>query len=202
MSHIARKYFLLPAERDEVKQGISMFLLAKADSDSAIRDLSVFGASGITWVPKRGYALSFSDAIAARTTPGLCMPFYAKDLDCWIAVPDRRTSSGRKIAEVLETASELREILQWSLEKSLGIYGVVLGGYPTAFHYCVATPLFDGRVVVSTPDVANRPRGDGYSRNFEDPVIPDWAVEITADDYNALHALPRLDAVVQSVGPR
>ena len=30
MSYVARKYFVLPADREEVKRAISMFMLAKS----------------------------------------------------------------------------------------------------------------------------------------------------------------------------
>ena len=90
----------------------------------------------------------------------------------------------------IETVEDLREIWTWSLERALGIYGIVSGGYPPQFYYCKAKPLSDGRVIVQTPAEKNRLKGEGYSRNFDDPVIPDWAVEISANEYADLSELP------------
>lgn len=43
MSDVARWYFVLPAGRDEVKRGISMFMLAKSDVRASYRELEAYG---------------------------------------------------------------------------------------------------------------------------------------------------------------
>jgi hypothetical protein len=190
MSYVARKYFVLPADREEVKRGISMFMLAKSDVRASYREIEAHGATGMYFVPGKGWGMTFKDRPEAGKVAGLGRFSFVEEAKGWVAVPDKRTSAGKKLDELLQNTMDLQEIWQWSLEKSLGIYGVVACGFPTVFHHCVAKPLADGRVIVSTPDAKNRPVGGGYSRNFEDPVIPNWAVEISAEEYKALDALP------------
>ncbi|CAI10512.1 hypothetical protein [Aromatoleum aromaticum] len=190
MSYVARKYFVLPADREEVKRAISMFMLAKSDARASYREIEAYGAAGMYFVPGKGWGMSFKERPKTAKVEGLGKFTFFEKEEAWVAIPDKRTAAGKKLEELLQNTAELQEIWQWSLEKSLGIYGVVACGFPTTFHYCCAKPLFDGRVIVSTPDAKNRPTGSGYSRNFEDPVIPGWAVEISADAYEALNALP------------
>jgi hypothetical protein len=50
-------------------------------------------------------------------------------------------------------------------------------------------------VIAKTPAEKNRPKGEGYSRSFDDPVIPAWATEISANEYADLAELPAFTGV-------
>ena len=84
---------------------------------------------------------------------------------------------GKEAIQILDECGDLLEIWQWALEHALGVYGIVADR--SGFHYLVAKPLKDGQVILNAPAGKNRPRGNGYSRNFDDPVIPDCAKPIT-----------------------
>lgn len=184
-----RRYYLLPAEREEVRQAVNLYLLARSDALEAKNDLLKYGATGMVFVQGLGHALTFGSENAAVSVAGLRRPFLNDELQSWVALPDMRTAKGRVIQGALLTVADQVEIWRWSLERALGVYGLVMSGFPQAFHYCVARPLSDGRVIISTPSEENRP---GVTRNFEAPVIPDWAIEISEKEYQRLYALPIL----------
>lgn len=184
-----RRYYLLPAEREEVRQAVNLYLLARSDALEAKNDLLQYGATGMVFVQGMGHGLTFGSEKAAVSVAGLRRAFLSDALQSWVALPDMRTAKGRVIQETLLTVADLVEIWRWSLERALGVYGLVMSGFPQAFHYCVAKPLSDGRIIISTPAEKNRP---DVSRNFEEPVIPDWAIEISEKEYQGLYALPIL----------
>lgn len=185
------KYFLMPAERPEVKSALELYALARSDALSAQAELSRLKAKGACMVKGRGLGLIFPSEQDALAVDGIGSVRTVNDQTRYvIGLPDKRTRAGKRLAAEIETVEDLREIWTWSLERALGIYGIVSGGYPPQFYYCKAKPLSDGRVIVQTPAEKNRPKGEGYSRNFDDPVIPDWAVEISANEYADLSELP------------
>lgn len=195
MSFCPRNYFLLPADR--CAEATALFKLAREDAMRAKREMwrEKYGANGaVTGSGTKGNGLVFDSFAAAKAQydlGGFCkLERLPKKLqgddqgDLWLGKPNRATKRGKEVASDMDYVEELCDIWQWSLERALSIEGTVF--YNHAFHKTVAKLLKDGRVIASVPEDKNRPRSEGYSRNFEATVMPEWAQRISREEYESL----------------
>ena len=166
-----RKHYLLPA--DFCKDALARYQIAKDDAIAAKHDL--MAKYHCTAILRRG---RFGEGLIFDTLCDLSGFTVPRKLgEHWLAKPKKNTITGKVAARELDDCCHLLEIWQWALEHALGVYGCVLDR--DGFHYLVAKPLKDGRVVLDVPAGKNRQRGPNVSRNFDDPVIPECAQPIT-----------------------
>ncbi len=173
-----RKYYILPA--DYCKDALIKYQIAKDDAMRAKQEvMAKFGCVALLRAGRsiEGLAYEKYTDLSGFTVP--------REMDgYWVIRPKKNTIKGKEAIRILDECGDLLEIWQWSLEHALGVYGVV--GDRSGFHYLVAKPLKDGQVILNAPAGKNRPRGNGYSRNFDDPVIPDCATPISKDEADRL----------------
>lgn len=166
-----RNYYILPA--DYCKDALAKYQIAKDDAMRAKQEvMAKFGCVALLRAGRAILGLAYEKY---TDLSGFTVP--RRKSDYWVIRPKKNTIKGKEAIQILDECGDLLEIWQWSLEHALGVYGVV--GDRSGFHYLVAKPMKDGQVILNAPAGKNRPRGNGYSRNFDDPVIPDCAKPIT-----------------------
>lgn len=170
-----RRYYILPEEF--CKRAIVEFEIARDSAMAAKQALmNEYGCVAIMRRGSKGVGLAYS---SPTDMSGFCNP---KNVDGhYISKPKRNTIRGKEAQDKIDACCQLLEVWQWSLEKALGVYGVVSDYH--GFHYLVAHPLPDGRVVLNAPAGKNSPRRQNSFRNFDDPVIPDCATEISESEF-------------------
>lgn len=173
-----RLFYLLPA--DYCRDAIAKYEIARDDAMKAKKAL--MDKYGCVALIRRGPHIDGLAFLSQINLSGFTVPRY--ELAYWVIKPKKNTIKGKQAIAEFAECSELLEIWQWSLEKCLGVYGCVLDHM--GFHYLVAFPLTDGTVLLDAPAGKNRPRGLHVSRNFDDPIIPDCAQPISADDAKKL----------------
>lgn len=169
-----RAYYLLPA--DFCKDALAKYQIAKDDAMRAKQEIMAkYGCVALLRAGSNIQGLAYEKY---TDLSGFTVP--KRQMDFWVIRPKKTTLRGKKAQQELDECGELLEIWQWALEHSLGVYGCVLStGIDKGFHYLVAKPLKDGRVILDAPAGKNSPRGPNVSRNFDDPVIPACATPIT-----------------------
>lgn len=177
-----RIYYLLPA--DFCQQALMRHQIARDDALAAKAELlEQFGCVAVARNGPQIVALAYKERTELS---GFTLPRLDPVHGLWTIRPKANTLRGKKAQQMMAECADLLEIWQWSLEHSLGVFGIVSDR--TGFHYLVATPLHDGRVLLDAPAGKNRPCGPSVSRNFDDPVIPDCAVPIAPEAAQALLA--------------
>lgn len=170
---VNRVYYLLPA--DYCRDALAKYAIARDDAMTAKKALmNKYGCAALVRRGPHIDGLAFHSQI---NLTGFTVPRY--ELAYWVTKPKKNTIRGKQAIAEFAECGELLEIWQWSLEKCLGVYGCVLDH--KGFHYLVAFPLIDGTVLLDAPAGKNRPRGSNVSRNFDDPIIPDWAQPVSAE---------------------
>lgn len=194
-----RNYYVLPADR--CVDAIAQYNIARDNAMRAKREIwgDRYGATGALYNGGKRNGLVFSniDALNAQyAIGGFCkaerlkgeiLPENERGFvrhDDWLARPNRASKRGMQIDIDISHVGGLLEIWQWALERALGVYGLVF--YNNGFHYTVARPLKDGRVIVSAAEDLNIPRSKNVSRGFDASTIPEWAQKISQDEYEAL----------------
>ncbi|OLP04650.1 hypothetical protein [Rhodoferax antarcticus] len=164
MLTIKRDFYILPAK--VCVDALVRFNIAKDDASSATTDLKdEYGCDGVICSGSIGVGLAYR--FAARIN-GFGPPTRINSSH-WMIKPDRKTNAGMVAQNKLDDVADLLTLLTWSLEKCLGVFGMVADGDAT--HFVVAKPLNDGRVMLSVP------QGDWLSRDplgciLDLPVIP------------------------------
>lgn len=165
-----RLYYILPA--DFCAYAVSLFLIAKADAVSANSDLETeYGCSGMVRSGIIGVGLAYRHAANVN---GFGSPTKIAD-GFWLTKPDRNSVVGRVAQNKLDDCADLLELLTWSLEKCLGVFGMVAQGDAT--HFVVAKLLNDGRVMISVPQ-GDWLALDHFGQALDAPVIPPEALLI------------------------
>lgn len=169
-----RKYYILPS--DYCKAALAEYEKAKAAALAA-KDalLQEFGCVAIMRSGSKGIGLAYS---SETDMSGFCIPRLMDGY--YVSKPKVNTIRGKAAQAKIDECCRLLEVWQWALENALGVYGIVRDYY--GFHHLVAQPLPDGRVVLNAPDGTNSPRTQSSSRNFDGPVIPGCAVEVSLDE--------------------
>lgn len=98
--------------------------------------------------------------------------------DGWLVKPRLNSPVGVQVKQELNVCATLLHELEWSLEKSLGIYTAVF--HDNHFHYHIATPLSDGSIVISAPVVKSKK----YSRQTH--LLPRGAKAISHNEHQAM----------------
>ncbi len=166
-----RNYYLLPAEF--CQDALTRYEIARNDAMRAKQEL--MARYGCIALLRSGHSVQGLAFDKYTDLSGFTVP--KRQLDYWVIRPKKTTLRGKKAQQELDECGELLEIWQWALEHSLGVHGCVLDS--SGFHFLVARPLPDGRVLLDAPAGKNRPRTANVSRNFDDPVIPECAVQIS-----------------------
>lgn len=170
---VNRVYYLLP--KQYCQDALAKYAIARDDAVAAKKALmNKYGCAALV---RRGPHIDGLAFLSQINLTGFTVPRY--ELAYWVIKPKKNTIRGKQAIAEFAECGELLEIWQWSLEKCLGVYGCVLDH--TGFHYLVAFPLIDGTVLLDAPAGKNRPRGPYVSRNFDDPIIPDWAQPVSAE---------------------
>lgn len=166
-----RNYYILPA--DFCKDALAKYQIAKDDAMRAKQEIMAkYGCVAMLRSGRNIQGLAYEKY---TDLSGFTVP--KRQMDFWVIRPKKTTLRGKRAQQELDECGELLEIWQWALEHSLGVYGCVMN--VTGFHYLVAKPLKDGRVILNAPAGKNSPRGPNVSRNFDDPVIPECAIKIS-----------------------
>ncbi len=166
-----RTYYLLPA--DYCKDALAKYQIAKDDAVSAKKE--IMQKYGCTVLFRRGRLIDGLGFEKYTDLSGFTVP--KRKQGYWFTAPKKNTIRGKQAAKEMEDCGDLLETWQWALEHSLGVYGVVRDR--DGFHMLTAHPLDDGSVVLNAPAGKNPPRSANYSRNFDDPVIPECAKPIS-----------------------
>ena len=199
-----RNYYVLPADR--CADAVAVYNVARDDAMRAKREIwcDKYGAAGaITGGGQKRQGLTFDTFAAFKVQHdlgGFCqaerlrgesvadLPAREREAlgrDRWLGKPARNTKRGKEIAADLDYVEELCNVWQWALERALGVYGTVL--YGRGFHKTIARVLSDGRVIVSAAQDLNVPRGPNVSRSFDASQIPEWAQQISREEYERLN---------------
>ncbi len=169
-----RKYYMLPA--DFCRDALAKYQIAKDDAMRAKKDIMAkYGCVAMLRSGRNIQGLAFEKY---TDLSGFTVP--KRQMDYWVIRPKKTTLRGKQAQQELDECGELLEIWQWALEHALGVYGIVRDYH--GFHYLVAKPLKDGRVILDAPAGKNSPRGPNVSRNFDDPIIPGCAIPISEDE--------------------
>lgn len=173
-----RHFYLLPA--DFCQEALALYQLAKNDAVAAKQEvMAKYGCVALLRSGRFVQGLAFECSVEPA---GFSSP--KKNGDYWITRPKRNSRLGKEAQKQLDDCGDLLEIWQWALERALGVYGIVSDR--DGFHYLVAKPLSDGRVILDAPAGKNLPKGPQVSRNFDDPVIPECAVRISEAEVQQL----------------
>ncbi len=199
------KFYLLDADRPEVQRALDHYARAHQAVNAAKKALSRLNARGFTFDRERGLGLTFRRVEDAHGIKGMSKlslmelpplshhvtklpPF---EVPCYVGYPDKRTRAGQELEDELLNFNHLVLSWEWSLEEALGIYRGLSACDQSRSHYCAAFALADGRVIVKESVERSTPTGEGQLRSENDPVIPEWAIEITEAEFDVLKDLPR-----------